>query len=265
MHPPPRWRPQPAMAPRGGGWKRWCPPTAAGEPCRNIHLEQVLCCTHGQSCCMLSRVGGTGCRVQRSLVRSGCAADCRTRPPLAARGLQTAVRAAAGSMQQQPPEAVPQAEAAWEWFNSMGAPKYWVRRAGSTALLPAGHRLGLAGVALPLAAGRRLQRLCAGLCRLLAPRPRMHAAPSSPHGCCCLGCSFSLRWPPWLTRASLRSGSCAGGTAPRPPIHPCCMLASFWRPPPIAQSTSPPRPRWVPACSGGRTIREPAAAQAAAH
>lgn len=25
-----------------------------------------------------------------------------------------------------PPEAVPQAEAAWEWFNGLGAPKFWV-------------------------------------------------------------------------------------------------------------------------------------------
>lgn len=29
-------------------------------------------------------------------------------------------------MQQNPPELVPQAEAAWAWFNEMGAPKFWV-------------------------------------------------------------------------------------------------------------------------------------------
>ncbi|KAL4427937.1 hypothetical protein ABPG75_002026 [Micractinium tetrahymenae] len=29
-------------------------------------------------------------------------------------------------VQQNPPELVPQAEAAWEWFNAMGAPKFWV-------------------------------------------------------------------------------------------------------------------------------------------
>lgn len=30
-------------------------------------------------------------------------------------------------VQQNPPELVPQAEAAWQWFNDMGAPKFWVR------------------------------------------------------------------------------------------------------------------------------------------
>lgn len=33
-------------------------------------------------------------------------------------------------IRQQPPELVPQAEAAWKWFNDLGAPKYWVRNAG---------------------------------------------------------------------------------------------------------------------------------------
>ena len=173
--PPSALAPRSWLAPSGcSGRRRMKPPTKGPSAhCATFGACVVLCCTPGQSCCMLSRVAG--CRVQKSLVRSGGAAQCRTRLPIIVRRLQTVVRAAASSMQQQPQEAVPQAEAAWEWFNSMGAPKYWVRRASSTALRPAGHRRGWAAVAPPLAAGRRLQ---AAAC--LAPA-HLHATPASPH------------------------------------------------------------------------------------
>jgi hypothetical protein len=56
-------------------------------------------------------------------------------------------------MHKQPPELVPQEAKAWEWFNAMGAPKYWVRidpvAAALGAVAAAGH--------LPPAALHRLE------------------------------------------------------------------------------------------------------------
>lgn len=79
-------------------------------------------------------------------------------------GIQGGMAAETVVYERNPPEAVPQADAAWEWFNSIGAPKFWVSM--ESVLLPAVIGLPSAAVA---AAGGPYTATRTGLC--------MHAPP----------------------------------------------------------------------------------------
>lgn len=107
-------------------------------------------------------------------------------------------------VQQNPPELVPQAEAAWAWFNEMGAPKFWVRTcklvqsggSGAKCCLPPLRRCRhsllpaacvqsrcLEGVAYCMAQHRLTRRVYPACCSCHA-QPRAVCLPLPAEPCC---------------------------------------------------------------------------------
>lgn len=113
-------------------WRRLAA-SGANASCTPTVLRVAFSVRHPQCCCRAFMLATGAAGAARTLVRG----PPRRALTLVARGTvhspggyrstrTTLERPSSMEVLQNPPELVPQAEAAWEWFNEMGAPKFWV-------------------------------------------------------------------------------------------------------------------------------------------